>query len=325
MFCSFCGKNLNPGTKFCSYCGKELPDSHEAGSPEVPVQAVKAQRLSQIPATAAKNPKPAKRTGRSLLFGMIGVVLGAVVLAAVFFFTGMISFGVEKSTDSAVAKIEGPGYDTPEEAAEAYLTALKNQDIGAMVATFAVESYVDNYDFEAWCERLQSYSHTSEMRLPTSNVYNSALDVEARRASIINQITNQYFTNNVPSVVWGYTISLAENPQVASDIEKDTDHYVFSDLEITGTMSPNDITDDVYSIEKNQENLLKQNKPFGVHDLKDVSNVVITFEANGETWYFCPQLIRYEGRWYVQYLTGNAAAILGMDFVSGGIAKESLG
>jgi len=323
MFCSFCGKNLNSGTKFCSYCGKELPDSHEAGSQEAPVQAAKAQRPSQIPAPAAKNPKPAKRTEWSLLFGMIGVVLGAVVLAAVFFFTGMISFGGAKSNDSAVAKIEGPGYDTPEEAAEAYLIALKNQDTGAMVATFAVESYVDNYDFEAWCERLQAYVPTFEMKLPTSNVYNSTLDVETRRASIINQITNQYFTYNVPSVRLGTTISLAENPQVASVIEKDTDHYVFSDLEITGTMSPNDITNDIYSIEKNQENLLTQTKPFGVHDLKDVSNVVITFEANGETWYFCPQLIRYEGRWYVQSLTGNAAAIMGMDSAYGGIVKES--
>jgi len=335
MFCSFCGKSLDQDVKFCSYCGKESSSSHDAKSPEAPVQLVEAPRPaqtapvqlveaprpSQAPASAATSTKPAKKTGRSLLFGLFGVVLGAVILAAVFFFSGIITFGA-KSNEPDVAKIEGPGYDTPEEAAEAYLTALRDQDVDAMVATFAVESYVENYDLEAWCERLQAFVPTTEMKLPTSNVYNSTLDVEARRASIINQITNQYFTYNVPSVALGMTISLAENPQVASDIEEDTDHYVFSDLEITGTMSPDDITNDIYSIEKNQENLLAQNKAFGVDDLEDVSNVVITFDADGESWYFCPQLIRYEDRWYVQSLTGNAAAIMGMDYTYGGIIKE---
>jgi len=60
-----------------------------------------------------------------------------------------------------------------------------------------------------------------------------------------------------------------------------------------------------------------------VDDLEDVSNVVITFDADGESWYFCPQLIRYEDRWYVQALSGNAAAITGMDYTYGGIVKES--
>ena len=350
MFCSFCGKNLNPGTKFCSYCGKAQPVSQEAAIPETavnpvvrvveaPVQPVNAPRPApaveppapaveapapavEAPAPAAKSTKPAKKTGRALLFGLIGVVLGAVILAAVFFFTGMISFGA-KSNEPDVAKIEGPGYDTPEEAAEAYLTALRDQDVDAMVSTFAVESYVENFDLEAWCERLQCYAPNFEMKFPNSNEYNADLNLATRQAYVINQIANQYLIYNVLSVEPGMTMTIYDNPALVSEIENDTDNYVFSDLEITGTMSPDDITNDIYSAEKNQENLIFQNKAFGVDDLKDVSNVVITFDADGESWYFCPQLIRYEGRWYVQYLAGNAAAIMGINTQAGGIIKEN--
>ncbi len=338
MFCSFCGKSLDQDVKFCSYCGKESSLSHDAKSPEAPVQPVGAPRPSQAapdqaveapapaveaPASAATSTKPAKKTGRPLLFGLIGVVLGAVILAAVFFFTGIISFGA-KSNEPAVARIEGPGYDTPEEAAEAYLTALRDQDVDAMVATFAVESYVENYDLEAWCNRLQCYAPNFEMKFPNSNEYNADLNFKTRQAFIINQIANQYLIYNVPSVEPGMTMTLMDNPELVSEIENDTDNYIFEDLEITGTMSPDDITNDIYSVEKNQENLIVQNKAFGVDDLKDVSNVVITFDADGESWYFCPQLIRYEGRWYVQYLAGNAAAIMGIETANGGIVKESM-
>jgi len=315
MLCVFCGKNLNPDTRFCSYCGKELPSSQEAPKSVPYVEAPSLQSAVPTP----KN-KPAKRTGRSLLFGLIGMILGAVVLASVLFFTGMIPFDSAKSTDSAVARIEGPGYDTPEEAAEAYLTALKNQDVDAMASTFAVESYVENYDLAALCERLQAYTPSLDMKLPASNDYNARLDVETRKAVIISQIEYQYFVFNVPSADMESTLLLEDHPDIVSSMEKDTKDYVFADLEITGTMKPEDLTD-IYSSESNQETIAAQVKPYGV-DEKDVATVIITFDASGKNWYFCPQLIRYEGKWYVQTLSGNLAGLLSWQPRWGGMANE---
>ncbi len=341
MFCIFCGKNLNPGTKFCSYCGKELPASQEATKKETdaeaivevqdappvfaaprpaqdaPVQPVESPR----PTPPVSSPKPSKGTGRSLLFGLIGVILGAAILAAALFFTGMISFGGAKNGTSSGGKIEGPGYDTPEDAAKAYLEALKNQDIDAMVAAFAVESYAEHYDLQAMFERLQCYSPTLDMKLPAGSDYNNELNIEGRRAAILRLIESQYFLYNVPSVNLESTSILTDNPNLISDMEKETKNYVFSDLKITGTMAPEEMTD-LYLSENNQENIAKQVKPYGV-DSKDIANVVITFEADGDTWYFCPQMICYNGRWYIQTLAGNLPSILGWAPSYGGLARAS--
>lgn len=315
MLCIFCGKNLNPDTKFCSYCGRELPSSQEAAKTVPTVEAPSLQS-----ATPAPPNKPVKRTGRSLLFGLIGMILGAVVLASVLFFTGMITFGDSKSSASGSDKIEGPGYDTPEDAAKAYLEALKNQDVDAMVATFAVESYVENYDLEVMCERLQAYAPSLDMKLPTSNDYNNSLDVETRKAAIISQIEYQYFIFNVSSVDMESTLLLEDQPDIVSNMEKETKDYVFADLEITGTMEPEDLTD-IYSSESNQKTIAAQVKPYGV-DEKDIATVIITFDASGKNWYFCPQLIRYEGKWYVQTLSGNLAGLLSWQPRWGGMANE---
>lgn len=350
MFCSFCGKSLDQDVKFCSFCGKELPASQETAKPEAPVKAVEvtaqpveAPRLAQVTpvntveatlltgesspqaprsAAPARRSKPSKRTGRSILFGLIGVVMGAVILAAVLFFTGMISFGSAKSGGASGDKIEGSGYDTPEDAAKAYLEALKDQDVDAMLATFAVESYAENYDLAAMYKRLQAYTPTLDMKLPAGNAYINELNVGGRRAGILRQITRQYISHNVNSIDMTITMLFNDEPDLVSKIEKDTDHYVFSDLVITGTMAPEDLTD-IYLDEQCQKNMVAQSKPYGVDNVKDIANVVITFEADGESWYFCPQLIQYEGRWYIQDLSGTLSALLGVQMDMMGIMKAN--
>ena len=324
MFCSFCGKNLNPGTKFCSYCGKEQPVSQEAVKAVPAVEPSRPAALPEVPVQSSsapvKSPKPAKKSGRALLFGLIGAVLGAVLLAGALLFTGLISFGGAKSVGTA-GKIEGSGYDTPEDAAKAYLEALKNQDIDAMVAAFAVESYAEHYDLQAMYERLQAYTPSLEMKLPAGSDYNNEWNIQGRRASILSQIEYQYFQYNVPSANMDSTMVLTDNPNLISDMKKDTKNYVFSDLKITGTMAPEDLSDQ-YLSKINQENIGKQVKAYGV-DSKDVANVVITFEADGGSWYFCPQMIRYDGRWYIQTLSGNLSALLGWQYSYGGLARVS--
>ena len=43
-------------------------------------------------------------------------------------------------------RLEGAGYDTPEEALLAYIDALNRGDVGGMLSTFALESYVEHAD-----------------------------------------------------------------------------------------------------------------------------------------------------------------------------------
>lgn len=54
-------------------------------------------------------------------------------------------FGVD-ITGGSNGKMEGEGFDTPEEAMEAYIRAFAANDIDGMIAAFAVETYAENYN-----------------------------------------------------------------------------------------------------------------------------------------------------------------------------------
>ena len=55
-------------------------------------------------------------------------------------------------------KIEGSGYDTAEDAVEAYVNYLKEGNLNGAFSTFAVEYYVDNYDKNEYYEIICSNS-----------------------------------------------------------------------------------------------------------------------------------------------------------------------
>lgn len=298
MFCNQCGEKLNQDARFCFHCGKEVASTEPA-----PVQAPSVE------------PKNLKRTkGKNLLFGACGIAVGAILLAVILLVTGVFSLG-------GTATIEGTGFATAEDAAKAYLTGLQNQDMDAMLSTFAVESYAAHYDFAALVERLKSYQPNFEMRLPGTNEYTQRLNIEGRRNQIVNQIIFQYMIYNTPDELNDYSpVTFEDAAAIAEFMEKfesNTQDYVFADIEITGTLEPEDISE-MYLSETNQQNIASQAKIYGA-DAGDVANVVITFEADGHEWIFCPQAIQYDGKWYLQSLQGNIAVLLGMTVYTGGI------
>ena len=321
MHCSHCKRKLPQGSKFCNYCGAEQP------------AAVPAPPTPQ-PSTAA----PKNFRCRYWLFGSGGTAVGAILLAVILLIAGVFSAGGKT--------IEGPGYSTPEEAAEAYLTALRDQDVDAMVAAFAVESYAANYDFEAMVERINSYNINLDMPFPNTNDYTRQMNAERRRDGIVSQIIFQYMLYNAPDALNNGAAVTFDDSDALSDFakgfERDTEDYIFDDLVITASLSteniaedtswedlPEDILEDIpeesldrllalYLSDANQENIERLAEIFGVED-GDVVNVAVFFEADGDTWVFFPQVIQYDGRWYLQVLQGNLAIFCGMSYYSGGI------
>lgn len=57
--------------------------------------------------------------------------------------------------DNHLGTIESRGYKSPEDAAKAYLEAFMNNDIDQMLSTFAVETYVKNFDLEKYVDRVK--------------------------------------------------------------------------------------------------------------------------------------------------------------------------
>ncbi|MEL7608903.1 MAG: zinc ribbon domain-containing protein [Bacillota bacterium] len=318
MFCSHCGEQLNPEAKFCARCGKAIAGAsaesgREASAPPQanyppPVQPPAA------PKSAVKNPR-----GKHVLFGVCGMAAGAILLALILFAAGVFA-------PAAGGTIEGPGFATPEDAAKAYLNGLRDQDMDAMLSAFAVESYVEHYDLKAMVERIRMYQPGLEVPLPNTTEYTRRMNIASRTSQIAGAAITQYLYYNAPDELNGYAATVLKDPQEVADFmekfERDTKSYVFEDLAIADVLRPEDLSPQ-YLAEANQENIKRQAKTFGAGS-GDVANLAIAFEADGRLWLFCPQAVRYGGRWYLQSLQGNLANLLGMPVYSGGIMPADL-
>ncbi|MBN1775828.1 MAG: hypothetical protein JW817_05115 [Clostridiales bacterium] len=322
MKCKQCGYLLAENETVCPACGDiaigaPLPEAQTTPivSSTNPLSENLPERQTD-PSYPSSNTKKGNPLLKSMIFGVVGMVIGATVLFAILLNSGIF--------DTGASQIEGKGYDTPEEAAEAYLIALRDQDMNAMISTFAIESYVENYDFNAMVERLQAYTPNMELPFPNSTPHTKELNLESRRKIVTQSITIQYFFYNylIDDSGYGTTLTLNDYPDLVDDMEKASKDYFFEDLEITGSMDPEDLSD-LYEGERNQENIAKQVKPYGVKR-DEVANVVITFELDGDEYIFCPQLIEYNGRWYIQTFQGNLSNLIGLGYYAGAITPYPL-
>lgn len=109
--------------------------------------------------------------------------------------TGDDSVPVDSSTPAA------SGYASAEDAVTAYLEAMSAGDLDGMLSTFAIDVYVEHFDFEASLDRLGFYlPHAAGLPLPPTDPLNIALDIEHRRAMVAGMVLNQYFALTDPEL-----------------------------------------------------------------------------------------------------------------------------
>lgn len=78
------------------------------------------------------------------------VLAGAALLAV----TPVCSLDAESAAEETLeTKMEGDGFDTPEEALTAYIEAFKKMDMNGMISVYAMESFLENLDLEALVEK----------------------------------------------------------------------------------------------------------------------------------------------------------------------------
>jgi hypothetical protein len=133
---------------------------------------------------------------------------------------------------------EGPGFANPEDAARAYLTFLKDQNLSGMLSTFAIESYVEHYDLESFIKRLRSYHPALTIKLPNTNEYTKELNIGMRRSQISDQIVRQYMYHQTPDQLNQdfandlRPTNLSDNLQdiavFVEKFERDTANYLFT-------------------------------------------------------------------------------------------------
>ena len=365
MFCTQCGWKNDNNSHFCSKCGIPL-SRPEAGAgafagntlrgvPQSPMQQHIIQQHAdamQFPTRVAGDsnainpqaPLPMsdsdaasqqretapdkKRASHGWKYLVSGVGATAIALVAVFILlnvSGVIRFASKHQT------FEGAGYSTPEEAAFAYVEAIRSMDVRRVWSVFAIESYVENYDFVYSVERLQAYTPAVQQLAPPSNEFSYSTNIFKR----LSDASPPY------SALWAYEITDGRYVAFPSGYTEGNDiipdglsYSQFSDyledltseklrqiqnMEITDIVLPDSFSGyarkyglenlyEVYSSEANTSNLEKNRL---LHGADEIVDVIIFLKIDNEEYVMTPNLVRYGDSWRVLSRIGNVGQLLG--------------
>ena len=228
----------------------------------------------------------------------------------------LTSFFGSEMGEMASGKMEGDGFDSPEEALTHYIEGLKNNDINQMIEAFAVETFAENYSLTKMVDRIQAYTPTIGY-IPNISDFSLQLNIEKRRSDIVNAIRNHYLVLEGSKAVLGenaYTsIPLNDNYDTAQDLVDDL--FLSDDAEILDNIEfKNEFIDPAalsenYAAERNQENMKSQIAPYAG---EDVASVVAKFYCNGEEVLLMADAVQFNGKWYLNSMGGNIGALLGI-------------
>jgi len=301
MFCEKCGAARTGSELFCSKCGNQLP----------------AQAPPPVTSIYGKPKKP--KTAVFLAAGL-GVAVSAVVFFVLFHF-GVIGGG----GNSSGGRVEGPGYSSPEEAAKAYLDALSNADVNAMISTFAIETFSKNVDFAASLEETPFYNYFIIPSVPSSNHFTTDLSTQQRLADVANSIRSQYLSFFAPHILNEArpVVLESEDPEREAQVIVDdlgNAEYLQSlrSLKVIEFVPPESLYE-YYSEEVVQQRIDRQRDIIGADRLE---NIVARVEIDGEIYLFCFDVAHYGGRWYLHTLGGHIALALGFSYFNAGVIPE---
>lgn len=225
-----------------------------------------------------------------------------------FFLLERITAAIPASCAQVSYSIEGEGFDSPEDAALAYLEGLRDLDLNRMISTFAVESYAKNYNFEATLNRVKVYQFGLEIKLPNANEFVTALNIESRRSRVSYMVLCHYmflcdheFDPVEPLPMKEETDVLNFIAQFKTSLSAPS----FKTLKILGFIPPSAFSE-FYDNPRNTENIARVAASRGADSQK---SCVAVFSLDRKEYVFCLDAISYGGKWYIAELGGNTATL----------------
>ncbi len=208
-------------------------------------------------------------------------------------------------------RLEGNGYDTPEEAVLAYLDAMNNADVHGMLATFAMESFAEHLDTDLYIQRMNSLFPTGVANAtPIMDVYSAEIVLYARYSSLASNLMSQYTRYTDP------LDGMTRAPMGQAEIDEHNQRYgqsAFHDLQghvaFVEWIDPALLTQGKAINPTNRRNIVTQ---YGYVGADDLAELVARFRINGTDFLQCMTCAQYEGRWYNLLLHGNTASLLGL-------------
>ncbi len=190
---------------------------------------------------------------------------------------------------SVTGTLEGSGFDTPEDAVLAYLDAMNRGDAGAMLATFAMETYAAHVNPMYNIVKIGMYSPSHTYQIPYSDDYGRSLIAYNRACSMASGLLN----------AWAFSVNgITSNIRLETgeEIRAYLDQYRNSPLaSLAGNVAFTGWLDPASLMGEDMSSLADE---LAVSGANDVTVRVARFTANGYEGVLPMRCIRYGDRWY---------------------------
>lgn len=262
---------------------------------------------------------------RKIVVCVLIVLLVLAVLCAIAFvsFASYDKQPASKDVAKVGAFFEGEGFKTPEEAIIAYVEAFSAADVEKMLSTFAIETYVSNYDFEKDVERFTAYLPHMEQKMSAKSEYAQTLNTYIRIGHLTENIQNQYFYAVLPTdspLANGMPVMVSDFSGGASKIDEEMSNPDY--LEKLKTIKNIEIvnseeTEKAEIFMKQQSEMLQE-----VYGTDEIEYLCAQFEMDGEQYLICMDVFCYDGAWYNGTFNGTVGSLMGIPNNQGGIMRK---
>lgn len=289
------------------------PENAQAGGNPVPV---------------TPSPEPRKKGSGRFLFLLIGLVVGIFATAAVVLVLTQIKGGFGKTV-----KLEGEGYDTPEEAVTAYAEYLQAGDYDGIISTFAMESFEENFSVEEFYDRIRAFSPgiaTSGQQLVmlgNDSALTSSVNLENRRAYISSSVFRQMIVPMAAEVddeelsgtfMSGITFTISDDDDLETLMEFLNSDPKFESIEIGDFLDESDFDFDFGKALKEYNKYKK--KSWG----GDIENICMELEIDGDDYILFMTCVCYDDKWYIAEFGNHFSLACGISPQAAGLCPEDV-
>ena len=246
----------------------------------------------------------------------------------------VISDPAPAAASSDAVTMEGDGFSTPEEAVSAYVEAMNAGDINAMVATFAVETYIDHLDAAANIRRLKIFAPNTYSSVPVTGPLSRGILIERRRNEITELIYYSYIfyatlDTDFDRIGTGATQTFQDDASIENFIatmETAPPEDWIGHISVTKVCAPDDplvseYMPDISITEKTLENMENQ---LAICGGDEYAERIAVMDVDGSLGVQFMECIRYGDKWYNWRTQSLLANLLGVNYTLNGLGAGSL-
>ena len=217
---------------------------------------------------------------------------------------------------SSGEKFEGDGFSTPEEAGMQYIMGLKERDIKKMLKAFAVESYVDHFDFRMQLEQMGAWTVNFDIALPNQPQMYRDMNVATYYGGLVQDMSYSLLDLHFEKSDLDPMLPISVNKDFG-DAEKAYAFFVQQEkTRLLETISDVAFVDPVTFFEDEKYftspgALREQEKTRQRLGADEIRYVAATLKMDGKDYYFSCDAARYGDRWFLYKAPGRVAVYMG--------------